>query len=248
MVTTSIDKMARTAQEVAEAQRDSYEALMESFTASQRRGIRVSKDGLKFFELQEENARAAQEWFANGVRLLQLQQRNVSFAQDWLDGGAEAVREQAEHNVRVADALARSTRLQREGLQTFGRAWIGAYQDFFSPFARESVKTARQATQQGLEATRQVARQNLRVAEEAAEQTEAVLRRTEEATREAELQAIVHGALKVGNYDELTVDEVAKRLDGITVAELRKVREYEKQNKGRETLVEQIDRKIKAAS
>jgi hypothetical protein len=35
-------------------------------------------------------------------------------------------------------------------------------------------------------------------------------------------------------------------LDGLSAEQLRKVREYEKRNKNRETLIEQIDRKIKA--
>jgi hypothetical protein len=46
----------------------------------------------------------------------------------------------------------------------------------------------------------------------------------------------------------LTVDEISKRLEGLSADELKKVREYEKQNKDRETLIEQIDRKIRANS
>ncbi|MDP8953052.1 MAG: hypothetical protein M3N18_12620 [Actinomycetota bacterium] len=102
------------------------------------------------------------------------------------------------------------------------------------------------ATRQGLEATEEVARQGLRVAEEAAERTDKVLRQTEEATRRAELRAAVLGALKTEDYDGLTVEEISERLDGLPAEQLRKVREFEKRNKDRETLVEQIDRKIRA--
>jgi hypothetical protein len=56
------------------------------------------------------------------------------------------------------------------------------------------------------------------------------------------------GALKTTDYEELTVDELSKRLEGLSADELKKVREYEKQNKDRQTLIEQIDRKIKANS
>lgn len=249
--TTNIDKVNRTAREMAEVQRDSYQAVVESFAASQRRSARLAQDGLRFFKLQEDNARAAQEWFANGVRLMQLQQRNVDFAQDWLGGGIEAVREQTEQNLRAADAVVRNARKQQEGLQTIGREWFAAYQNFFSPFgsyAREGLRTAQQATEQGIQATQQVAQQGLRVAEEAAEQTDKVLRETEKATREAELRTAVYGALKTTDYESLNVDEVSKRLDGLSVEQLKQVREFEKKNKNRETLVEQIDRKIKAAS
>jgi hypothetical protein len=249
--TTNIDKMTRTAREMAEVQRDSCQALAESFTASQRRSAKLAQNGLRFFQLQEDNVRAAQEWFANGVRLMQLQQRNVDFAQDWFGGGVEAVREQTEQNLRAADAVVRNARKQQEGLQTIGREWVGAYQDFFTPFAsyaREGLRTAQQATEQGIQATQQVAQQGLRVAEEAAEQTDKVLRETEEATREAELQTAVFAALGTADYESLNVDEVSKRLDGLTAEQLKQVREFEKKNKSRETLIEQIDRKIKAAS
>ena len=74
---TNIDKTARTAQEMAEAQRDAFEAVAENFAAAQRRSLGLAEGGLEFVRLQERNARAAQEFFASGVRLLQLQQRNA---------------------------------------------------------------------------------------------------------------------------------------------------------------------------
>jgi hypothetical protein len=49
-------------------------------------------------------------------------------------------------------------------------------------------------------------------------------------------------------YDELNVAEISERLDGLTAAQVREVREYEKRNKNRDTLIEQLDRKLKAAS
>ena len=247
-IRNNIDETARTAREMAEAQRDAYEALGENLAAAQRRTMGLANDGLGFVKLQEDNARAAQEWFANGVRLVQLQQRNVDFAQDWFGGGVEAVREQTEQNLRAVDAVVRNVRKQQEGLQTIGREWVGAYQDFFTPYAREGLRNAQQATEQGIQATQQVAQQGLRVAEEAAEQTDKVLRETEEATREAELRTAVYGALGTTDYESLNVDEVSKRLDGLTAEQLKQVREFEKKNKSRETLIEQIDRKIKAVS
>ena len=248
--TRNIEKTTRTARQMAEVQRDSYEALAENLAAAQRRTIGLAEDGLKFMRLQEQSARAAQEWFAGGVKLLQLQQRNAEFVQGWAGDAVEALREQTEHNVRTVETFVRSASKQQEALGTLTQAWAGTYRDFFSPFAyfRESVRTTQQAARQGLEATEQVARQGLRVAEEATEQTEEVLRQTERATKEAELKAAVLGALKTANYDELSVAEISKRLDGLSAEQLRKVREYEKKNKNRETLIEQIDRKIKANS
>ena len=250
MHTTNIDRTARNARQIAEVQRDSYEALAENLAAAQRRSLGLAEGGLQFVRLQEQSARAAQEWFAGGLRLLQLQQRNAEFVQGWSDDAVEAVREQTEHNVQTAEAFARGISKQQEAFGALSRAWAGTYREFFSPFAyfRQGVRTTEQAARQGLEATEQVARQGLRVAQEATEQTDEVLRQTEKATREAELRSAVFGALKTADYDGLSVAEVSKRIDGLSNEELRKVREYEKHNKNRETLIEQIDRKIRANS
>lgn len=52
----------------------------------------------------------------------------------------------------------------------------------------------------------------------------------------------------IANYDELNVNEVAQKLEDLPLEDLKKVRAYEKSHKDRDTVVEQIDRKIKAAS
>ena len=52
----------------------------------------------------------------------------------------------------------------------------------------------------------------------------------------------------IPDYDELTVGEVSEMLDGLTEAEIRKVREYEEQNKSRDTLIERLDRRLGGTS
>jgi hypothetical protein len=249
--TRNIDKTMRTTRQMAEAQRDAYEALAENFAGVQHRSIGLGNGGLEFMRLQEDNARAAQEWFASGLRLLQLQQRNAEFVQGWTGEVVEALREQTEHNVQTAEAFTRGVSKQQESFRALTQQWVGTYRDFFSPFAyaqeglRMTQKATQQATQQGLQATEQVARQGLRVAEGATEQTDEVLRQTEKTTREAELRTVVFAALKTSDYDGLSVAEISKRLEGLSTEELKKVREFEKHNKNRETLIEQIDRKIR---
>jgi hypothetical protein len=249
--TKNIDRIMRTAEEMASAQRDSYEALADNFAAFQRRGVGLAQDALEFLRLQESNARAAQARWPNGLKLIELQQRNARFAQDWLTGGVGFLRAQAEQNRRTAEVLVESARKQQEGLGRLAEEWVGASQDvfgiyrdlFFSPFtyAQEGLRTVQQATEQGLQATQQVTRQGLRLAEEATEQAEQVI-------EEAHLRAAVLSALEADNYDELTVAEVSEKLDDLSAEELKKVREFEKRNKNRETLVERIDRRIRATS
>jgi hypothetical protein len=59
---------------------------------------------------------------------------------------------------------------------------------------------------------------------------------------------VIGSGFPIAGYDELNVEEVKGRLDGLSAAQIREIREYEKQNKNRETLIEELDRKLKAAS
>jgi hypothetical protein len=239
--TANIDKTARTAREIAETQRDSFEALAENFAVAQRRGIGLANEGLEFMKLQEDNARAAQEWFANGVKLLQLQGRNAGFVQDWVGEAAEVLRKQTEQNVRTAEAIACSVSRQQEAFRALTQGWVRAYGDFFSPFAlvQQGMRAAQRTTRQGLEATEEAARQGLRATEQVTEQglriAEEAAEQTKEVLREAELRAAVLAALQTTDYDGLTVAEIFERLDGLTVHQLEQVRELEKNKSWRRT-------------
>ena len=171
-----------------------------------------------------------------------LQRRNVELTQKWLTGA----------------------------YRTFFPFTYAIYAQEGLKAAQQGTEQALEATQQALEATQQVAQQGLRVAEEAtvkaeqatakaeqatvrstaktqAETREAALR-AEEETREVALQAAVHRLLETKDYEELNVDEVSKKLDGLSATELKKVREYEEHNKNRETLITEIDRRISATA
>src|SRR3712207_5100236 len=177
-ITRNAEKMSRAAREMTEAQRDSYQALTGNLAAVQRRSVGLTRDGMEFLRLQEQNAKAAEQWFAASMRIARLQQRNVRFAQDWLRNGTEALREQTEHNLRTAEAFAHSARKQQEGFRALAEGWSDAYEDFvISPFnyaqkglrtfqraAEQGVNVPRQVVEQGAEATEQVTRQGLRLA------------------------------------------------------------------------------------
>src|SRR5215212_7306609 len=49
----------------------------------------------------------------------------------------------------------------------------------------------------------------------------------------------------IKGYDELTVEEVSARLDALSTEDLREVRDYEERTKNRETLLEQLDRRVR---
>ena len=52
----------------------------------------------------------------------------------------------------------------------------------------------------------------------------------------------------IEGYDELTVDEISGRLGNLSIDDLRVVRDYEERNKNRETVLEQLDRRIRSGS
>jgi hypothetical protein len=52
----------------------------------------------------------------------------------------------------------------------------------------------------------------------------------------------------IAGYDELTVEEISGRLGGLSVEELRVVRDHEERTKNRETILEQLDRRIRSGS
>ncbi len=52
----------------------------------------------------------------------------------------------------------------------------------------------------------------------------------------------------IEGYDGLNVDEISEQLDDLSVDELRTIRDYEKRNKDRGTLLQEIERKIEAIS
>ena len=52
----------------------------------------------------------------------------------------------------------------------------------------------------------------------------------------------------IEGYDELTVEEVSARLGSLSADDLREVRDYEERGKNRETILEQLDRRIRSGS
>jgi hypothetical protein len=52
-------------------------------------------------------------------------------------------------------------------------------------------------------------------------------------------------SLPISNYDDLSAAEVQERLGGLTPAELRKLRDYERRHANRKTVLDTIERKLR---
>jgi hypothetical protein len=51
-------------------------------------------------------------------------------------------------------------------------------------------------------------------------------------------------SLPIANYDELSAAKVQDQLDGLTPAELRKLRDYEQRHANRKTVLDRIERRL----
>ena len=67
--------------------------------------------------------------------------------------------------------------------------------------------------------------------------------RTATAARGRGAPALVN--LPIANYDELSAAAVQDQLDGLTPAELRKLRDYERRHANRKTVLDAIGRKLR---
>src|SRR5262249_38751575 len=56
-----------------------------------------------------------------------------------------------------------------------------------------------------------------------------------------------HGTanLPIGGYDDLSAAQVQERLEGLTAAELRKLRDYEHRHANRKTVLDRIERRLR---
>jgi coenzyme F420-reducing hydrogenase alpha subunit len=52
----------------------------------------------------------------------------------------------------------------------------------------------------------------------------------------------------IEGYDELTVEEVSAHLGALSTEELREIRDYEERTKNRDTILEELDRRIRSGS
>ena len=73
---------------------------------------------------------------------------------------------------------------------------------------------------------------------------EQLLGRSREQLDKARRATGIGSQFPITGYDDLSVAQVRERLDGLTPAELRKVRDYERRNANRKTVLQAIESKL----
>jgi hypothetical protein len=126
---------------------------------------------------------------------------------------------------------------------------------YLSGQAEQQQQTLQQTAQQWMEQAQQ---QQQSFQQQAQEQQQSFQQMTQEVmSTYSELFNIPISYAKEGlkdarfpieDYDGLTVDEISARLGALSTEDLREVRDYEERNKNRETILEQLDRRIRSGS
>ena len=169
--------------------------------------------------------------------LTEVQEINTQFARRATETWIEAFRKQTELNQRMVQRLYGEVEGQSGAFQGIVQDWMSLYPvPIFNPFGTENpfVKGNPFADyfRQGVET--------------ATRNAERVTDMTQRAT--AAGIASTNGGFPIAGYDDMNVADISDKLDGLSEEQLKRVREYERRHKNRDTLIEQIDRKIKATT
>src|SRR5215204_4290711 len=161
-----------------------------------------------------------------------------------MDHGAEGARAEW---LSAMQSLAQQIQKQQQNSQQMIQELINTYMQLLNTPGSylsgqaEQQQTLQQTAQQWMEQAQQ---QQQTFQQQAQEQQQSFQQMTQEVmSTYSQLFNI-----PIEGYDELTVEEVSARLGSLSAEDLREVRDYEERNKKRETILEQLDRRIRGGS
>jgi hypothetical protein len=176
-----------------------------------------------------------------------------------MDHGAEGARAEW---LSAMQSLAEQIERQQQNSQQMIQELMNTYMQllntpgsYLSGQAEQQQQTLQQTAQQWMEQAQQ---QQQTFQQQAKEQQQSFQQMTQEVmSTYSQLWNIPLSYAKEGlkdaqfpieGYDELTVEEISGRIGGLSADDLRVVRDHEERNKNRETVLEQLDRRIRSGS
>ncbi len=186
---------------------------------------------------QQQRVNQAAEEFANALkgayqtvasRGQSAYELNAQLTEQFFNRVVENLRTQAEANRQVTQELADQAQRGQEASQQLTQESVQAYMDLLNSMFSYS-QAAPQAAQRG--------------AEEVERDTQAASPEASPPSSQAEADN-----LPLEDYDSLNVQQISQRLDELSDEEIRRLRDYESQNKNRRTLMEQLNQRIEADS
>ena len=153
------------------------------------------------------------------------------------------LQEQAEAGRANVEQLTEQASRQREAGQQLARESVEAYTQFLN----DAFSQYRAGADQAVGTVREGARTLTDTATGLVGTATGAVGSAAAAQMDAANAAAESAVFPISGYDEMNVEEISGRLGGLSVEELQLVRDYEETNKKRETLLEKMDRKIRAA-
>jgi hypothetical protein len=244
-------------------QKQNINQAAEQFTDSTHQAFRMLAD--RTVALQESNLKLTQNFFQNWIEQVNNRAQFTRDATQNLQEQGQRQREAVETLSEEAtnayteylnsalsfyqEALSTATQVAQGNVQQVAQATQQGMQagvQAASQAGQQAMGAANQSAQQGAQAVIEAGQQGVESANQSAQQS---ARGGEQVARAGALAAQkVATGVPIQDYDDLNVGEIVEQLDNLSADELQKVRVYEKQNKDRDSLIEQIDRRISAAA
>ena len=195
-----------------------------------------------------EAARRFAETLADSYRLVYGQatesaERQQERAKEFSELVQSNLKEQAEAGRANVEQLSE----QASSQQAAGRDFTIESVEAYTRFLNDAFSDYRAGTEQALGNVREGARTLSGTATGLVGTVTGAVGAAAETPVDAANSAAEAAVFPIPGYDEMNVDEVSGHLDDLSVEELQLVRDYEERHKKRETLLTQMDRKIRAA-
>ncbi len=184
----------------------------------QQQQRRVNQAAEEFASAVKESYRAVSERAQSAYEL------NAQLTEQFFNRVVENLRTQAESNRQMTEELTSQVQRGQEASRQLTQESVSAYMDFLN-----SAFSFSQATPQAAE----------RGAQEVARGTETGSLETTAPSSQAD-----GDDLPLEDYDSLNIRQISERLDELSDEEIRRLRDYESQNKNRRTLMERLDQRI----
>ena len=181
-----------------------------------------------------EAARRFAETLAESYRVVYGQavesgERQRRLAQEFSELVANNLKKQAEGGRSSAQRLSEQADRQQEAGRALARESVEAYMDFLdSAFSQYRAGGQTAAGMMGAA-------------------TDATARTVDAATESARRTAEA-ATFPIAGYDEMNVEEISDRVDALTDEQVRRLRDYERANQNRKTLIERFDSRLRASS
>ena len=196
-----------------------------------------------------EAARRFAETLADSYRVVYGQateagQRQQQRARQFSELVAQNLREQTEANRAGAQALSDQAQKQQEAGQALAQESVEAYAEFLDDAFSRYRSGTEQAARTAREGARTITETTTGLVGAAAGAAGATAGAAAGAAREASDAA----TFPIPGYDSMSVEEIEERLGPLTDEQVGRLRDHERQNQNRKTLIERYDARLRASS